>query len=75
MRLHTHRWPAVYYFLAVGEFVRRDAEGRVLADSRAMAKKVEPGQAAWSAPLEAHTLENVGATPIHVVSVEVKPGG
>lgn len=30
------------------------------------------GTAAWSPALGPHTLENVGATTIHVVSVEIK---
>jgi len=74
VKLHTHRWPAVYYFLQVGEFVRRDHEGTVLADSRQQSTKAEVGQAAWAAPMGPHTLENVGTTPIHVVSVEIKAG-
>lgn len=72
VRLHTHRWPAVYYFLATGEFVRRDADGAVVADSRQSRPGIGPGQASWSPPLGPHTLENVGGTPIHVVSVEIK---
>ncbi len=32
--VHTHRWPAVYYTIVPGEFVRRDGEGNVLLDTR-----------------------------------------
>lgn len=70
--LHTHRWPAVYYVLSPGDFVRRDELGRVLADSRASPTPITAGHALWSSPLAAHTLENVGATTIHIVSMEVK---
>jgi len=70
--LHTHRWPSVYYVRAAGEFVRRDAQGAVLVDSRTLAKPAEPVLAVWSEPLAPHTLENVGATEIHVISVEWK---
>src|ERR1700760_3650111 len=35
--VHTHRWPAVYYTIAGGDFVRRDGDGNVLFDSRLLA--------------------------------------
>lgn len=72
VRLHTHRWPAAYYILSAGDFVRRDEHGVVLQDTRQSAKRLQPGQAVWSPPLGPHTLENVGNGPIHVISVEVK---
>jgi len=72
VRLHTHRWPAVFYFLETGDIVRRDATGAVEFDSRKVRPGAQAGQAAWSPPLGPHTLENVGSTPIHVISVEMK---
>ncbi len=73
VRLHTHRWPAVYYILGAGDFIRRDEHGAVVADSRkGGGPTLAPGTAAWTPPLGPHTLENVGSTEIHVVSVEVK---
>lgn len=71
--LHAHQWPAAYYVLAAGEFVRRDKEGKVVFDSRLASRALSAGEAVWSLPLGPHTLENVGRTPIHVVSVETKP--
>jgi quercetin dioxygenase-like cupin family protein len=70
--LHTHEWPAALYILSWSDFVRRDETGAVLVDSRLASQKVEPGQPVWSAPLGPHTLENVGADAIHLISVEVK---
>lgn len=70
VRLHTHRWPAVYYIVGAGDFVRRDEHGTVVADSRKA--PLAAGAAAWSPPLGPHTLENIGATEIHVVSIELK---
>jgi hypothetical protein len=32
--VHTHRWPSVLYVLSWSAFVRRDAAGTVLVDSR-----------------------------------------
>lgn len=72
VRLHTHRWPAAYYILSAGDFVRRDENGAVLLDTRLTASRPQAGQAVWSAPLGPHTMENVGATAIHVISVEVR---
>lgn len=69
--LHMHRWPSVYYIKSWGDFVRRDGDGNVVVDSRQMPKGPVP-TVTWSAPLPPHTLENVGTTPIHVVSVEIK---
>ena len=69
--LHTHRWPSLYHVLSWGEFVRRDQSGNVLVDSRAGGVKIPP-QVVWAPPMPPHTLENVGSTDIHVVSVEVK---
>ncbi len=72
--LHTHAWPAVYYVLAYADIIRRDEHGRITFDSRNMPNPL-PGQALWAAPLAPHTLENVGATEVHVISVELKQPG
>lgn len=72
--LHTHAWPGVHYLLSGGEFIRRDEQGRVTLDSRGVEGLPGAGQAAWSPPLGPHTLENVGKTAIHVITVEIKPG-
>ena len=69
--LHTHRWPSAMYVLSFSHFVRRDAAGSVLIDSRNL--RVPPeSRALWSDPLPPHTLENVGEQDLHVISVEVK---
>ncbi len=70
--VHTHRWPSVLFILSWGAFVRRDAAGTVLLDSRTSPPLASPPRALWSPPLPAHSLENVGTTDIHVLSVEVK---
>jgi mannose-6-phosphate isomerase-like protein (cupin superfamily) len=69
--LHTHRWPSVLYFMSWSDFVRRDALGKVVADSRA-GVKIPEGSAVWSGPMAPHTLENVGASELRAISVEVK---
>ena len=69
--LHTHRWPAVYHVSAWSHFVRRDEKGQVLFDSRTRPAPATPC-VLWSEPLPPHTLENVGPTPIQLLSVEIK---
>ena len=70
--VHTHRWPAVNHVLRWSDFVRRDAEGKVLVDTRGNPASASQPFGVWSEPLPPHTLRNVGAAELHVVSVEVK---
>lgn len=69
--VHTHRWPCVYHVQSWGDFVRRDGEGNVLVDTR-KGDRSTPPTALWGEALPPHSLENVGDTVIHVVSVELK---
>lgn len=69
--LHTHRWPAVLYVVSWSDCVRRDADDRVILDSRHAAAPL-PGTALWSGPLPPHTLENVGGTELRVIAIEQK---
>ena len=71
--LHTHIWPAATYFLSNSNMVRRDEHGNVLFDSRTLDTPLQPGEAAWTPILGPHSLENVGDSAIHVITVEVKP--
>lgn len=70
--LHTHCWPGVQYFLSLGDFVRRDDRGVVVVDSRTIELPPQRPLVLWSEPMPPHTLENVGAEPIHVIVVESK---
>ena len=70
--VHTHRWPGVQYVVSFADFVRRDGDGEVLVDSRAMDFPREGPLVLWSEPLPPHTLENVGDDVIHAIVVELK---
>jgi hypothetical protein len=72
--LHTHRWPSALYVMSWSDFVRRDAVGAIVVDSRA-GKRPPEGSALWSPPLPPHTLENVGTSELRAISVEVKGAG
>jgi hypothetical protein len=69
--LHTHRWPSALYVISFNNFVRRDAAGNILVDSRKSGSAAHVS-ALWSEPLRPHTLENVGERNLHVISVELK---
>lgn len=70
--VHTHRWPAVNHVHRWSDFVRRDAEGKVLVDTRGRPPPASLPAILWGEPLPPHTLENVGTTELHVISIEIK---
>jgi len=69
--LHAHEWPAALYVLGWSDFIRRDADGVILVDSRGRPRP-EPGAALWIDPLPPHSVENVGSADLHIIAVEVK---
>jgi len=73
--VHTHRWPAIYYTIAAGDFVRRDGEGNVLFDSRTVPGLLTRSEATFMECLPPHSVENVSPTEIHLISVELKTPG
>ncbi len=70
--VHTHQWPAAHYVISWSAFVRRNAEDEVLLDTRESDTQVQPSGVLWGEPLGPHSLENVGATPLQIISVELK---
>lgn len=70
--LHTHRHPASLYIISWSDFIRYDAEGNVLVDSRTLVKTPASGTALWSGPLAPHALKNVGVNDLHAICVEIK---
>ena len=70
--VHTHQWPASLYIISWSDFIRYDAAGNVLVDSRTLAVAALPGAALWTEPLLPHTLKNIGDKDLQVISVEIK---
>jgi hypothetical protein len=70
--VHTHQFAASHIVISWSDFIRYDAGGRVLLDSRSMGKTITPHTALWSDPLGPHALENTGANVLHIISVEIK---
>lgn len=71
--VHTHRWPSVLYVLGAGHLVRRDAEGRVLLDTRSGGALAGVGTAFWTPSMPPHTVENVDGSEVRFLNVELKP--
>jgi quercetin dioxygenase-like cupin family protein len=68
--VHTHRWPSVLYVVSSSDFLRHDQHGNLLTDSR---KQPSPQPAAiWVPPMPPHSVENIGASEIHLINVEWK---
>ena len=72
--IHTHQWPSSLYILSWSHFIRYDIDGNIMLDSRDLAAPPSPNTALWSAALVPHALKNIGATDMHVISIEIKHG-
>ena len=63
--------PRPVYVLSWSDFVRRGADGEVLADSRGRPAP-ELASGLWIDPLPPHSVENIGSSDLHIIAVEVK---
>ncbi len=70
--VHTHRWGGILYVIGTSDFVRRDPDGSVLADTRVAKTTPFAGTAVWAGPLTPHSFENVGTTEFRTLTVELK---
>ncbi len=70
--VHTHRWPASIYVAKQSDFLRRDGDGDLLFDSRTMGPPPAKPVAQWTPPLPPHSVENIGAHEILLISTELK---
>jgi hypothetical protein len=71
--VHAHEWPAALYVLSWSDFIRRDADGVVMVDSRERPPSgAGAGAGLWLEPLPPHSIENVGSADLHIIAVEVK---
>jgi hypothetical protein len=60
--LHTHRWPSVVHVKSASDFLRRDAEGKLIFDSRSAGASQKAPEVVWMPPLPPHSVENIGAS-------------
>lgn len=70
--VHTHRWSSVHYVLSQSDFIRFNADGKSVFDSRDAQVDIKSGMALSSPPIPPHSVRNVGDAEIHIISVEIK---
>jgi hypothetical protein len=71
--VHSHRWPSVLYFMAAGDFIDRDANGKIIFDSRTLKTPLTFPLTMYKEPEAPHSVENLSTTvTLHLVRVEMK---
>jgi hypothetical protein len=70
--VHTHSMPASLVVVSWSDFIRYDADGNVMVDSREKGLSFEPHATLWTEPLGPHALKNVGTNDLHIISIEIK---
>lgn len=73
--LHHHRWPSVLYVMEAVHFIDRDADGRVIVDTREMGGLPPLPFTMWKDAEAPHSVENLSDAPIRLVRVELKQAG
>ena len=73
--VHTHRWPGAIYIAKQSDFIRRDADGNVLFDSRTAGPPPRDPVVTWTPPIPPHSVENIGITEILLITTELKQPG
>ena len=72
--IHTHKSSAALYVMSWSDFLRRDASGNVIVDSRTWERQPATGEALWLPPLAPHSVENIGDAELRLIAVELKRG-
>ena len=70
--LHTHLAPHVMIVRGGSHFMRRNAAGGVMLDTRAADPPFVLPRYLWSYGTPLHTLENTGTDDIDVIAIELK---
>jgi hypothetical protein len=70
--MQTHRWPSMLHVLSSSDFMRRDADGTVVRDSRGGNPVPAGGSVLSGARLAPHSPTNVGTHQLRVIAVEIK---
>ena len=71
--VHSHKWPSVLYIMESGDFIDRDANGKVLFDTRTLSTPLTFPLTMFKEPEAPHSVENLSKTvTLHLVRVELK---
>jgi hypothetical protein len=73
--VHTHCWPSAIYVAKQSDFLRRDADGNLLFDSRTAGPPPREPGVSWTPPIPPHSVENIGNTEILLITTELKQLG
>ncbi len=71
--VHAHCSPSVLYILEASAFIDRDANGKVLVDTRDLKTPLTFPMTMWKDPEAPHAVENLSDKPLHLIRVELKP--
>lgn len=70
--LHFHRWPSVLHILQADQWIDRDAEGKVIFDSREV-PSVQYPLTMWKGPEAPHSPVNLSdSVEVRLIRVEIK---
>jgi quercetin dioxygenase-like cupin family protein len=70
--IHTHCWPGTLYIYQAGDAIDRDANGKILFDSRQLKMKPSIPFVEWTAPEAPHSVENLDDLPLKLIRFENK---
>ncbi|HVO60321.1 MAG TPA: hypothetical protein VMT53_05265 [Terriglobales bacterium] len=70
--IHTHCWPGTLYIQQAGDAIDRDANGKILFDSRQLKVKPKAPFVEWSPGDPPHSIENLDDLPLKLIRVENK---
>jgi hypothetical protein len=71
--LHFHRWPSVLHILQADQWIDRDADGKVIFDSREV-PTIQYPLTIWKGPEAPHSPVNLSdSVTVRLIRVEVKP--
>jgi hypothetical protein len=71
--IHTHCWPGTLYIQQAGDAIDRDADGKILFDSRQLKVKPKVPFVDWTPHDPPHSIENLDDLPLKLIRVESKP--
>ena len=70
--IHAHCWPSTLYVQQAGESIDRDADGKILFDSRQLKVKPKVPFVLWNPPQGPHSVENLDDLPTKLIRIESK---
>ena len=70
--IHTHCWPGTLYVQQAGDVIDRDANGKILFDSRQLKVKPKVPFVDWTLRDPPHAIENLDDLPLKLIRIENK---